>query len=81
VEITDRPGTLAKVTGLIGEAGGNIVEVYHRRLFYDVPVKLAELDVLVETQNPTHVRDLISRLEDAGYPTSLLSGTVGRESG
>jgi threonine dehydratase len=80
VEITDRPGTLAKVTGLIGEAGGNIVEVYHRRLFYDVPVKLAELDVLVETQNPTHVRDLIARLDDAGYPTSLLSGTVGRES-
>jgi threonine dehydratase len=79
VEITDRPGTLAKVTGLIGEAGGNIVEVYHRRLFYDVPVKLAELDVLVETQNPTHVRDLIARLDDAGYPTSLLSGTVGRE--
>ena len=80
VEITDRPGVLAKVTGLIGEAGGNIVEVNHRRLFYDVPVKLAELDVLVETQNPTHVRDLIARIEGAGYPTSLLSGTMGRES-
>jgi hypothetical protein len=39
------------------------------------------LDVLVETQNPTHVRELIARLDDAGYPTSLLSGTVGRESG
>ncbi len=52
VEITDRPGVLAKVTGLIGEAGGNIVEVYHRRLFYDVPVKLAELDVLVESIPP-----------------------------
>jgi threonine dehydratase len=79
VQITDRPGTLAKVTGLIGEAGGNIVEVYHRRLFHDVPVKLAELDVLVETQNPTHVRDLITRLEGAGFPTSMLSGTAGRE--
>ncbi|MGF1639342.1 MAG: threonine ammonia-lyase [Rhodospirillales bacterium] len=81
VEIPDRPGTLAKVTGLIGEAGGNIVEVYHRRLFYDVPVKLAELDVLVETQSPSHVRTLIACLEGAGYATSLLSGTKGRETG
>lgn len=78
VEITDRPGVLAKVTGLIGEAGGNIVEVYHHRLFHDVPVKLAKLDVLIETQSATHVRDLIARLDGAGYPTRLLSGTVGR---
>jgi threonine dehydratase len=48
VEITDSPGVLSKVSGLIGDSGGNIVEVYHQRLFYDVPVKQAEVDVVVK---------------------------------
>ena len=40
IEITDIPGALAKIAGIIGEKGGNIVEIYHQRLFHDVPVKL-----------------------------------------
>jgi len=75
VEITDAPGVLAKVAGLIGDCGGNIVEIYHQRLFYDVPVRLAEVDVVLETVDPDHVRELLRRLSDAGFPTRLLSST------
>jgi threonine dehydratase len=31
VEINDRPGTLAKVAQLVGDAGANILEVQHQR--------------------------------------------------
>ncbi len=77
VEITDAPGVLAKVARLIGDCGGNIVEIYHQRLFYDVPVRLAEVDVVLETVDPDHVRELLRRLSDAGFPARLLSSTSG----
>lgn len=72
IAISDAPGVLARVAGIIGAIGGNIVEVYHQRLFYDVPVKQADLDVVVETQNPRHVDEIIKKLGDAGYPARRL---------
>jgi threonine dehydratase len=76
VETRDVPGALGHVARLIGEKGGNIVEIYHQRLFYDVPVKLAELDVVLETRDPSHVMDIISSLRAAGFPTRLLGNTA-----
>lgn len=73
IEITDAPGALAKVTGLIGESGGDIVEVYHQRLFQDIPVKMAEVDVVVETLDMAHVRSLLDALNQANFPSRLLS--------
>ena len=75
-EITDQPGTLARLTRVIGDAGANIIEIYHQRLFQDVPVKRAELDAVVETRNRAHVSELIRAMEKAGYPTRLLSSTA-----
>ena len=66
--------TLAsRVANLIGEVGGNIVEVYHHRLFHDVPVKMADLHVVVETRDQDHVRELIEKLTEAGFNAKLLS--------
>ncbi|HEX7005822.1 MAG TPA: threonine ammonia-lyase [Alphaproteobacteria bacterium] len=76
VETRDIPGSLGHVARLIGEKGGNIVEIYHQRLFYDVPVKLAELDVVLETRDPNHVMDIIAALRAAGFPTRLLGNTA-----
>ncbi len=76
IEIADRPGTLAEVAGVIGGAGGNIVEVYHQRLFHDVPVKRADLDVVVETLDVNHVRAVMAALGAAGYAARLLSSTA-----
>jgi threonine dehydratase len=75
-EISDSPGVLAKIAGLIGDSGGNIVEIYHQRLFYNVPVKLAELDAVIETRTPDHVREIVERLNQAGFPTRLLGGAT-----
>jgi threonine dehydratase len=75
VELSDAPGQLAAVATLIAAAGGNIVESYHQRLFQDVPIKHAELDVVVETRNLDHVHEILGRLREAGFPTRLLSAT------
>jgi threonine dehydratase len=76
IEITDIPGALAKIAGIMGQQGGNIVEIYHQRLFQDVPVKHAEVDAVVETRNPRHVGELVAALSRAGFPTRLLSSTA-----
>jgi len=73
VEISDAPGALARVATLIGDCGGNIVEIYHQRLFQDVPVKLADLDVVLETRDRDHVDVILGALREAGFETRLLS--------
>ncbi len=72
IKLTDTPGLLAKVSGLIGGCGGNIVEVYHQRMFYDVPIKQADLDVVVETMDREHVDQILAALENAGFPSRIL---------
>ncbi|MCZ6627534.1 MAG: threonine ammonia-lyase [SAR324 cluster bacterium] len=73
IDISDRPGVLSAATWLIGKTGGNIVEVYHQRLFSDVPVKQAEIDVVIETRNAEHVREIIAALAEGGFPARMLS--------
>ncbi|MDA0663631.1 MAG: threonine ammonia-lyase [Proteobacteria bacterium] len=75
ISLTDQTGNLAKVTGEIARAGGNIVEIFHQRMFYDVPLKLAEVDAVVETRDDSHAQEIISRLEAAGFPTRRLLDT------
>lgn len=81
MQIPDSPGQLARVSTLIGEAGGNIVEIVHQRMFYDVPVKYTELDVVVETRNAQHATELVESLERAGLSTRLMSDVAGIGSG
>jgi threonine dehydratase len=79
IKLPDIPGVLAKVSGLIGDSGGNIIEVYHQRLNYDVPIKEADLDVVVETLDRDHVSNILSALEAGGFPVRLLDSDDGRK--
>jgi threonine dehydratase len=74
VEIVDKPGVLAQITRVIGETGGNIIEVYHQRMLYNVPAKQAEVDVVIETKNASHVSEIVERLKAVGLPSRVLSG-------
>jgi threonine dehydratase len=64
----DRPGLLANVSALIARMGANIVEVAHNRLALDVPAKGAEFDIMIETRDAAHTREIIAALREAGYP-------------
>lgn len=73
IEIVDQPGVMSTLTRVIGQAGGNIMDITHHRLFVDLPVKRAEVDVLVETRNAKHVDEIIDMLDKTGFPTRRLS--------
>ncbi|GEP59925.1 threonine ammonia-lyase [Reyranella soli] len=72
--IGDLPGQLARVSGLIGKAGGNIVEVQHQRLFGAAVAKRTELDVTVETRGRDHARELVEALSAEGFKVRVLEG-------
>ena len=80
IQITDAPGNLARVSQIIGEAGGNIVEIVHQRLFYDVPVKQTGIDVVIETRNTAHAGEIQEKLEAAGLHVVTLSDVAAARS-
>ena len=67
VDISDMPGSLARVTAIIGELGGNIVEVGHQRLFSDLTIRSAVLELAIETRDRPHTERIITGLCAAGY--------------
>jgi threonine dehydratase len=67
ISIEDRPGLLARVASIIGEAGGNILEVSHNRLMTGVSAKSADLGLVVEARDSAHAAEIKARLQKAGY--------------
>jgi threonine dehydratase len=65
--IPDRPGVLGQIATRLGQLGANILEVYHHRLFLDVPAKGAKLDVTVETRDRAHGEAIFAALDAEGY--------------
>ena len=76
IDISDEPGMLAGITASISRCGGNIVEIYHQRLFYDVPAKLAKIDAVIETRGPAHVDEIIAALRAANFQVRQLENSA-----
>ena len=72
IDISDEPGMLAAITTSIGRCGGNIIEIYHQRLFFDVPAKLAKIDAVIETRGTDHVKEIIDDLRKANFTVRQL---------
>ena len=77
IDISDEPGVLAAITASIGRCGGNIVEIFHQRLFYDVPAKLAKIDAVIETRGPEHVDEIIADLRAANFLVRQMDDSSG----
>jgi threonine dehydratase len=78
IDLADRPGQLAKVANLLGEAGANIVEVYHQRLFSDLPAKGALLEIVIETRDRAHRDECVGKLRVAGLEVQVQSSAGGK---
>jgi threonine dehydratase len=71
VTMPDISGSLAKVAALIAEAGGNIVEVQHQRIFGTSSVRSPEVEFLVETRDRSHTERLVAALKSAEVKVSF----------
>ncbi|MDP1818407.1 MAG: threonine ammonia-lyase [Acidimicrobiales bacterium] len=77
IQVTDAPGSLGAVTTTLGRAGANIIELAHDRLFLDVPVRSAELEVVVETFDHEHLTRVLTALAEAGLPAHVAEVSLG----
>ena len=55
----------------------NIIEIYHQRMFFDVPAKLAKIDAIVETRGPAHAHQIINDLRTKGFVVRLMEEGAG----
>lgn len=72
IPIADQPGALARVTHVIGEQGGNILDVFHRRLSTNVPAKSATLELSFESRDAGHAETIVSAIRAAGFDPAVL---------
>jgi len=70
-DIVDRPGQLAAVVAVLSNAGANIVEVSHQRIFTDLPAKAVVLEVVIETRDRPHLALTIEALKAAGIQVDV----------
>ena len=72
VTMPDVSGSLAKVAQIIADAGGNIVEVIHQRIFGTSSVKSPEVEFLIETRDREHTEQLGRALQEKGVRAIFL---------
>ncbi|GAA4806822.1 threonine ammonia-lyase [Actinomycetospora chlora] len=68
VRLTDRPGYLADVLRLVGRAGGNVVDVEHRRLVTSAMAPgTVDVALTLEARGHDHRATILAELAGAGY--------------
>ena len=72
VTMPDIAGALAKVAAMIGDGGGNIVEVQHQRVFGTTSAKAPDVEFVIETRDRRHTAALLSLLESRGVRASII---------
>jgi threonine dehydratase len=70
--VPDRPGSLARLLSLVGEAGANLVDVEHMREGIDLHVRETAVQLVLETRGLDHADDVLARVRDAGYEARVV---------
>ena len=68
----DVPGTLARITALVAEAGANIDEVHHQRAFTMLAAQNVEVELVLQTRGREHIDQVLAHLRGAGLEAGLL---------
>jgi len=67
LEIVDRPGSLASLLALVGELGGNVVDVEHSRVGSSLSLGDVEVALRLETKGASHCAEIVDALAAAGF--------------
>ena len=67
VAVQDQPGALAKITAQFHDAGVNIIEIRHSRIFTALPAKDTVIEVECEARDSAAIDRVEQMLESAGF--------------
>ena len=74
VRVSDRPGALAELLGLVGSLGANVLDVAHSRISGALPLGDVEVALAMETRGPDHCTEIVEALRAAGHAVSDVAG-------
>lgn len=63
----DVPGSLAKITATVADAGANIDEVHHQRAFTMLSAQNVEIELVIQTRGRSHIEQVLQALRAAGF--------------
>ena len=66
VLLSDRPGALAHLAGVMAAAGANVTEIVHNRTFAGPDLSRVHVLCTVETRDREHIAELQERLAESG---------------
>jgi threonine dehydratase len=69
----DQPGALAAITAKVYEAGVNVIDIRHSRIFTQLPAKDTMIEVECEAKDAASIDDVCTRLETAGFTVERVS--------
>ena len=67
VSVRDIPGSLAKITATVADAGANIDEVHHQRAFTMLSAQNVEIELVIQTRGRAHIQQVLLALNAAGF--------------
>jgi threonine dehydratase len=67
VSARDVPGSLARITAIVSEAGANIDEVHHQRAFTVLAAQNVEIELVIQTRGPVHIKAVLDALHSGGF--------------
>lgn len=67
VSARDVPGSLARITATVADAGANIEEVHHQRAFTMLAAQNVEIELVIQTRNRGHMDAVLDALHAAGF--------------
>lgn len=70
VSVRDVPGSLAKITATVADAGANIDEVHHQRAFTMLSAQNVEIELVIQTRGRPHIEQVLAALNAAGFEAS-----------
>jgi len=65
--IPDRPGKLFSMLAHLAQLRVNVLDVRHNRAGWRIPLGVVEVELLAETRNAEHAREIVTSLADAGF--------------
>ncbi len=72
VLLPDKPGELAKVSGLLAEEGGNVIKLEHNQFISINRNAAVELRITLEAEGTDHKNRIVQSLYDKGYRPKLV---------
>jgi threonine dehydratase len=67
VSARDVPGSLARITTIVSQAGANIDEVHHQRAFTLLAAQNVEIELVMQTRGRDHIQAVLDALHAGGF--------------